>query len=1141
MIRLRQILDAIQRQIRPAELFRAHQRHIQRAGLIAAGVVTFALFFTIGAFVRLLVGPVSLGPFNGEVADAISQSLPGLAVGYDQAAIEWSRDEHRVNLVILGARVLDGEQRIIAQAPKAEIDLAAGPFLRGKIVVQRIALVGVQLTLVRTKTGALRLGVERDASDNDVLDRIREAISHAKGGTAALESFAVRHARLAFLDELTGAFVVSPDANFQISTGEGIQAKESPYLETTVDAALEISGAPAHVIANVKLPRSEGPVTGDVSVTGLSLRALGHNAKTFGFLVPFDLKTDISGSFVLEHATFLRYADLGIGASGAMYGLGAPLHVRSLKLVARYDGRTGRLLVDDASLEGDHVRAHMAGQGNLIFGSNNTLTSAALDLTADQFTVNLPGVVKQAVTLGRIAIRTVYTPADQKIAIERFDISGGAMNAQIKGAVTLENDQSPAVALDGTIGAMAVRDFLHYWPLHVGEGAREWINDNITTGRIGPVAIHTALKPGALDLPALPDDALNLTIPLNGATVTYVHGLSPMTAVQGVATLTGDTFKATIASGNVGAIKVSAGAVTIPNLHVHGTVGDMKAHINGSVSDILSLIDQKPLQFASRFHLNPASSKGTASTDLDFHVPMLRDVNVDNLGISVKAAVTNFGVALGKSTKITGGNVNFDVTNERLHAIGSVAIGGAAVGIDWTEDFKTKADITTNLIAKGTIDEATRAALNLNTSEFFSGPVFVSAHALGHRGVIRRANVTMDLTPATMALDIINFHKPPGAAATAQLNAQFDNDGNARVETIVVTGPALNAHGTVAFASNGDLTRLDLQDVRAGPNNDFALTLSDTPAKGFDLSVHGRSADGTGLGHRNAASANNTAPNQAASNEPFLISARLDRVVLRDGVSLSGFALDVAGIGNRPQTMTLNASLPKAKIAASIAPGDEGRRVALTTGDAGTLLKGLFGFESMRGGDLAVNATLSPLPKANAKVLDYSGNIVIKDFKILNQPFLARLFSAGSLDGILDLMRGDGITIEKLEVPFKAQNDVITIREARASGPAVGITADGYVDRGNNKLALKGTLAPVYGLNSVLGVIPLLGDVLVSKKGEGVFGMTYSATGSADQPNVSVNPLSALAPGIFRRIFEGSMPEAPSQANTNPAPPPRQQ
>ena len=112
---------------------------------------------------------------------------------------------------------------------------------------------------------------------------------------------------------------------------------------------------------------------------------------------------------------------------------------------------------------------------------------------------------------------------------------------------------------------------------------------------------------------------------------------------------------------------------------------------------------------------------------------------------------------------------------------------------------------------------------------------------------------------------------------------------------------------------------------------------------------------------------------------------------------------------------------------------------------------------------------------------------------------------------------------------------------------SLGITADGYLDRATNQIALKGTLAPVYGLNSVLGAIPLLGDVLVSKQGEGIIGMTYSVSGNADQPNLSVNPLSALAPGILRRIFEGSMPVAPqpaappSQANTGQPPVPQRQ
>jgi hypothetical protein len=1129
---------------RAGAVLHAWRGPLQLAGLVIGGIVTAIVFFVAGAIIRVLIGPVSLGPFNGQVAAAISSSLPGLAVGYDQAAIEWSPEEHRINLVILGARVLDGQQRIIAQAPKAEVDLAAGPFLHGELQVERIALVGVQLTLVRGKDGSLRLGLGRDAGDNDVLERIRDAISRSKGGASSLESFAVRHARLAFLDEASGAFVVSPDANFQLSTGEGATAKTTPGLEAGIDAALEISGQPSHLLANLKLPRGNGPVSGDVSLTGLNLNTLGANAKAFAFMAPFDLKTDITGSFVFDRGTHLHYADLGIAASGVVKGGSAPLHVRALKVVARYDGDTGLLLVDDASLEGDHARAHLTGRGKLDFDANNALTLATLDIAADQFAVNMPGLVKQSISLGHVAAHAVYTPAIERIDIQDVKVSGGPMNAQLNVSVTLVPNQSSAVSLDGTIGAMPVRDFLNYWPLNVGEGAREWIDLNIKTGRIGPLVLHADIKAGALDLPALPEDALNVSVPLADATVTYIHGFPPMTSVQGTALLTGNTFKATIAQGTVGTLKMTNGVVTIAQLNAPGTIADIHGHIDGSVADLLKLIDNKPLQYPTRFHIDPATARGMSSTDLAVQVPTRHDVSTDQVVISAKVATTGFGLQLSKSTKITGGDILFNVTNKDLHATGTAAMGGAALNIDWTEVFDTKSDITTTILAKGILDDATRTALNINAGGLITGPVNMTAKVLGHRGDLRSAAMTMDLTPATMSMDILNFHKAPGTPATAVVNAAFGPDSSIKTAAIAASGAGMNLHGTIFF-TNGDMTRLEFPDLRVGPNNDFALVYSETAAGGLDVSVRGKTGDGTGIGRTNATTNKAPQPATADTSEPFHISVHLDRVVLRDNVSFGAFALDVAGAGNKPQSMSLSATLPKSgKLTGSIVPSEAGRIVSLTSNDTGDLLDGVFGFNSMVGGDLNIKATLSPVNTVKAKApLDYSGTVTIKDFKIVHQPFLARLFSAGSLIGIGDLMRGDGITFDKLEVPFRAQNDFITIHDARGAGPAVGITSDGYIDRAGNQIALKGTLAPAYGLNSILGNIPLLGDVLVSKQGEGIFGMTYSATGSADQPNISVNPLSALAPGIFRRIFEGSMPVAPTppapvipQANTTPAP-----
>ena len=202
----------------------------------------------------------------------------------------------------------------------------------------------------------------------------------------------------------------------------------------------------------------------------------------------------------------------------------------------------------------------------------------------------------------------------------------------------------------------------------------------------------------------------------------------------------------------------------------------------------------------------------------------------------------------------------------------------------------------------------------------------------------------------------------------------------------------------------------------------------------------------------------------------------------------------------------------------------------------------------MRGGELTAAVNLpgqaSDPPNASSAAPDFTGVLTIKNFQMTNQPLISRLFSAGSLTGLGDLMGGDGITLREWNFPFTSKNNVIGVNGARAAGPAICATSDGYIDRPHGTLALKGSLVPACGVNSMLSNIPILGDLLASKKGEGILSATYSMTGNMEQPNISTNPLSMLAPGIFRRIFEGHIPtqkDAPSNAPQTTAPVPKPQ
>ena len=486
----------------------------------------------------------------------------------------------------------------------------------------------------------------------------------------------------------------------------------------------------------------------------------------------------------------MTLTDFGIDATGVVNGLGKPLHVKELRVLGRYDGATGRLLVDDATLQGDQAHAHLQGLGNLTFDDSNALSKATLDLTMDKMGMDFPGVMKQPVTLGRAALTASYLPAQGLITVDKALVFGGPLSANFAGKISLAQPQSAGIDIDAKIAAIGVRDLLHYWPLQIGDGARRWIDAHVSAGRVGPIVLHTHILPGALDQPALPEDAVAMTFPIAGATVSYMQGLTPLTRVTGSATLTGDTFKSDIASAAVGPLALSNGHVTIANLHLIGPPATISAHADGSVADVLALIDQKPLQYPSRFHIKTQGAKGTAAIDLSFKVPTRDTVSMDEIGISAHANMTNLALQVGEHTKVTNGTANLAIDNNSLHAVGTVTLGAATVGVDWNEVFKTQGPFTTRMTVKGTLDEATRAALNMRTGNYLTGAVGALAQLEGRRGSIQRAQLTLDLTPAAINLDLINYRKAAGVPATAQITARLDDAGNLRSEEFRFREPA---------------------------------------------------------------------------------------------------------------------------------------------------------------------------------------------------------------------------------------------------------------------------------------------------------------------------------------------------------------
>ena len=149
-----------------------------------------------------------------------------------------------------------------------------------------------------------------------------------------------------------------------------------------------------------------------------------------------------------------------------------------------------------------------------------------------------------------------------------------------------------------------------------------------------------------------------------------------------------------------------------------------------------------------------------------------------------------------------------------------------------------------------------------------------------------------------------------------------------------------------------------------------------------------------------------------------------------------------------------------------------------------------------------------------------NSQLKIYDFRLKELPALTKLLSLASLQGIADIMTGEGIRFNEFEMNFNNNNKLMTIDEIYAIGPAISILMNGYVE--NNKLiSLRGTLVPATTLNKVIGSLPLIGNILVGKKtGEGVFGVSFKIKGPPKKLKTTVNPIKTLTPRFITRTIE---------------------
>jgi hypothetical protein len=146
--------------------------------------------------------------------------------------------------------------------------------------------------------------------------------------------------------------------------------------------------------------------------------------------------------------------------------------------------------------------------------------------------------------------------------------------------------------------------------------------------------------------------------------------------------------------------------------------------------------------------------------------------------------------------------------------------------------------------------------------------------------------------------------------------------------------------------------------------------------------------------------------------------------------------------------------------------------------------------------------------------------LIIDNFKVQEVPVLAKLLTLASLQGIADLLTGEGIRFTDLEMNFSTNKGLMTIEEMYAIGPAISILLEGYIES-QKLVSLRGTLVPATTINRSIASIPLIGNILIGNKtGEGIFGVSFKIKGPPKNLKTTVNPIKTLTPRFITRTLE---------------------
>ncbi len=1118
---------------------KAGARWVRLLALCLIGCLIAGGFAGIAAY-RLSRGAVSLSFVKSSIEAAVSAELGVNTFAVRDAELAWATSGLELQLV--DVRVTEPNGALLLQAPRAVVGLSGAAALRGRLAMSRVALISPRLQAFYADDGTLSVkfaqsqdavapaagGVEAAAAAappepaNDVsgpidfvqaITTISAQARRREHATAYLQEIGLQHATLIVDNGRRKTIWKVPEVRIDLSH----KASRSLISGRTVVESLT---GPWSLDFRTAEADGAGQLAIEARIAGLNPRGLARQVVA---LVPFeqlDVPLDGEARFTLTSkgrvsaATFALKARSGQLLAGASNRFAANVEAGSIS--GSYDPDADAFKISEASLSVDRNRLDVVGdimRAPVTSPNGQSLWNFQFTSTGGQLAPAMPEGA--AVPVDMFRVRGQADPDAGRVELQELQFGTGGASISGRGRVSDLSSGGGAAGLEAIIAPMPISQFLALWPSTLQPDARAWLATHITRGQ---------LNGGVLKIASGTETQLSLALDIGATEILAVKGGPPLDISRGTLRVEGGGIELNVPDASLG---VEGRRLLLKGLRLTAVdtsdgstpVAEIVFRVLGPLAAAVDIADREPLKLLRSRGITVQSPEGRLDGQIKLILPLAQNLQIADIRAQGRLRLTDGRLrqVVGPHD-ITGAKIDFEFSESAIDARGDFLLKGIPVKLAGQHFLNTTADKQSPLRLNLKLDDADRAQLGLDINDLVAGDVPIEITVGPDAKGTYQANLTGDLTKAELTIDAVAYRKPPGVPARVQFSPVKVAQGKTELRNFRIAGDTIATEGIITLGPDNKARELSFPEFSVNVITRLDVQGRLRPDHIWEVRAKGSTFDGRELFRELFNVQHQTKP--VPKDKPGLdLTAEIDTVLGFSDTSLKDVRLTLqrraeGGI-EKTTVLRINAKHETGKVFEAVIRGTGDRKLTATSQDAGQIFKTVGFYPNAIGGRMSLEVALDASGAAERQ-----GILKAENFAVLGDPVVSEVFQNNDGNGPSGSARKkvvrERIEFDWMALPFSVGCGQFVMNDMEIRGPLFGAVMRGKADFKSQRLQMGGTYVPLSGINSAIGFIPGIGQLLTGVRGEGIFGITFAVIGPMANPEVLINPLSGILPGILR-------------------------